>query len=1047
MGSNRLLQSNVNHAPSAQDLLLQTMAERGVDLAIMAEPYRVPPGHSSWASDPTGREVALTWRSTDTSLPCTFLEAGGGYVAVRWGRWTVVGVYLPPRLSLPEFEGRLDDIQACVEKYRRWPALVAGDFNAHSAKWGSRLTNNRGTAVENWAARLGLSLLNRGSESTCVRPQGESIVDITWAAPGVATKVTNWQVVTWVNPDSDHYYIQVDLGFTREQVLKRRRPRPPRWSLRALDTDKLEGALRSGIWPAEEMEGEPEAWAERLGVLMTRACNFAMPKVVPRERRAVYWWSSEIAELRRVANAARERLKHCRRQLRRGTGSRTEETAAANASEDANRALRRQIGQAKAAAWQELLDSVDENPWGRAYKLVMNKLKSWAPPFTESMDPPQRDRILAALFPTDGGEKAPWVEPPLESEGGWREEWGVTVEELLDAVKRMRAKNRAPGPSGVPGRAWAAAGGVVMEHLRRLFDSCLRCGVFPRSWRRAKLVLLRKDGRPADSPSGYRPICLLDEEAKLFERVIAGRLVQHLEETGPDLHRNQFGFRRSRSTIDAVLRVRQITERAVQEGGVAICVSLDISNAFNTLPWDRIGEALQHHGVPLYLRRVLRGYFKGRSLVFRGEDGAPVEREVCRGVPQGSVLGPHLWNLGYNSVLERALLPPGCEAICYADDTLVIATGDDWGTAESRANDALASVVRHIGDLGLKVAPQKTEAMYFNGHREAPPPDTTVMVSGVPVPVGPTIKYLGLTLDSDWCFKPHFERLAPRVEKAANVLSRLLPNIGGPSAAVRRLYTNVVHSIALYAAPVWAAEMRATPFIRTLMRRAHRRVAQRIVRAYRTTSYAAATALAGIPPLELQAEMHAEVYRRRRELREAHNNNVPPRAMRMAKHQARQRMVGQWSQWLADEADRANPRTKRAVAAIQPRLEDWIGRGGGGIPYRSTQLLTGHGCFGEFLCWIGRERTKGCHHCGAPEDTAQHTLEECPAWANERRDLMAVVGRDLSIQAIIDAWIRNERSRRAVVLFNETVMSRKEDHERTRRGEDALVRRGRGGPI
>jgi len=113
---------------------------------------------------------------------------------------------------------------------------------------------------------------------------------------------------------------------------------------------------------------------------------------------------------------------------------------AASASEEANTNLRRRIGIAKAVAWQELLDSMNDDPWGRPYKMVMGKLKQWAPPFTESMDSPQRDRILASLFPTDRGITAPWVEPSLESEGGWREEWGVTDEELLDAVKRMRAK-------------------------------------------------------------------------------------------------------------------------------------------------------------------------------------------------------------------------------------------------------------------------------------------------------------------------------------------------------------------------------------------------------------------------------------------------------------------------------------------------------------------------------------------------------------------------------------------------------------------------------
>jgi len=121
----------------------------------------------------------------------------------------------------------------------------------------------------------------------------------------------------------------------------------------------------------------------------------------------------------------------------------------------------------------------------------------------------------------------------------------------------------------------------------------------------------------------------------------------------------------------------------------------------------------------------------------------PVARGVYRRVPQGSVLGPHLWNLGYNTVLNGVLLPPGCDIVCYADDTLIIAAGRDWGEARSRANEATASVVRHIGNLG----PQKTEAIYFHNGRIGAPPQDTITVSGVPVPIGARMKYLGLILE------------------------------------------------------------------------------------------------------------------------------------------------------------------------------------------------------------------------------------------------------------------------------------------------------------
>ncbi|XP_026830959.1 uncharacterized protein LOC113563489 [Ooceraea biroi] len=197
-----------------------------------------------------------------------------------------------------------------------------------------------------------------------------------------------------------------------------------------------------------------------------------------------------------------------------------------------------------------------------------------------------------------------------------------------------------------------------------------------------------------------------------------------------------------------------------------------------------------------------------------------------------------------------------------------MAEGPSWGEASGLAELAVAVVVRAIREAGLEVAPQKTQAMFFFDHRRGLPPPAEIRVGGVSVPVGTKMKYLGLTLDGTWSFGEHFGGLAPRLEGATNALSRLLPNLGGPETRVRRLLVGAVRSIALYGAPVWAEDLAASRRALQVVRAAERRLAGRVVRAYRTVSHRAALALAGTPPVELLAEGHANAYLRRRDLRE-----------------------------------------------------------------------------------------------------------------------------------------------------------------------------------
>lgn len=131
------------------------------------------------------------------------------------------------------------------------------------------------------------------------------------------------------------------------------------------------------------------------------------------------------------------------------------------------------------------------------------------------------------------------------------------------------------------------------------------------------MVLIPKETTPDAEIPKVRPICLLNEVGKTFERVIASRINEHMEENSQfELSKNQFGFRKQRSTCDALGKMKRIALEAIEEGEVALAVSLDIANAFNSLPWRHIRTALRGKQFPQYIRRIIDAYLSERSVSY-----------------------------------------------------------------------------------------------------------------------------------------------------------------------------------------------------------------------------------------------------------------------------------------------------------------------------------------------------------------------------------------------------------------------------------------------
>lgn len=393
------------------------------------------------------------------------------------------------------------------------------------------------------------------------------------------------------------------------------------------------------------------------------------------------------------------------------------------------------------------------------------------------------------------------------------------------------------------------------------------------------------------------------------------------------------------------------------------------------------------------------------------------------GVPQGSVLGPFLWNIGYDWVLRGAFLI-GIKVTCYADDTLVTARGKTFREATILATAGVAQVVERIRRLGLEVALSKSEALFFHGPRNKPPVGSHIVMGGVRIDVESTMKYLGIVLDSRWDFNAHFLRLMPKLMGTAAALGGLLPNLRGARLGCRKLYLGVVRSMALYGAPVWADTLSSRNI--ALLRKPQRAMAIRVIRGYRTISYEAACVLAGSMPWDLDARGLSSIYLwREQELERGQRPAL--REVEYHRLELNNILVEEWHSRLAQPSAGL-----RAIEAVRPVLREWLNREHGSMTFRLTQLLSGHGCFSKYLCRIGREQTNECHHCDGAVDSAQHTLAECPAWDIPRQELISKVGNDLSLPALVSAMVGSDVSWKGGIAFCEEVLSHKETAERER---------------
>ena len=344
----------------------------------------------------------------------------------------------------------------------------------------------------------------------------------------------------------------------------------------------------------------------------------------------------------------------------------------------------------------------------------------------------------------------------------------ISVNEVSSLIKSLKVK-KASGCDNISNLSLKALPSEGFVFLTSIFNSCLKLSHFPTVWKKGKIVALPKPDKNLSDPSSYRPITLLPMIGKLFERLVLERL-QYFESQNKIFIPQQFGFRSKHSTTQQIVRLMEtISLRFNQDKSTAACL-LDCEKAFDSCWHDGLLHKLLKLQYPMYLIKIIGSFLANRSSYVSINDSKSNAFDIPAGVPQGSPLSPHLFNVFINDIP----VPKFCKLAVFADDTALLSSVKNYELPKlvSRMESALQEIEDHFTSWKMKLNKNKTQAILFTKSTKMlrAKDNNKINFNGTTLDWLPTAKYLGIHLDSKLTLKHHVAMSIKKAQKALSVL-------------------------------------------------------------------------------------------------------------------------------------------------------------------------------------------------------------------------------------------------------------------------------------
>lgn len=368
---------------------------------------------------------------------------------------------------------------------------------------------------------------------------------------------------------------------------------------------------------------------------------------------------------------------------------------------------------------------------------------------------------------------------------------------------------------------------------------------YPKQWKESRVILIPKPNKPLHIPSSYRPICVNSILGKVLERLVYNRLY-HFLHINHLLHPKQYGFTHKLSTTAALVQIKSIILTEIKAQNKPIIISLDISNAFNTLWTPFVLQYLKRHNIPRNLYLLLQTILTDRTIIYPTQS-TPVSLHAPLGSPQGSPLSPLLWSIMISSLLDLSH-PANVHIQAFADDITLVVAGKTRLQIQTLANKTLHMIHTWSNQHHITFNPSKCNFILIGNHYLKRPP--TIKLGNHNIRHTHELNILGIIFDHKLSFIPHTTYLRDKIYKHTIALSLFSGLHWGFSPKhFRALYTRSLERIITYGAPVFFQPTPNSHLIRKLIS-IQRIPLLKICKAFSTVSNASINILTNILPIE-----------------------------------------------------------------------------------------------------------------------------------------------------------------------------------------------------